>query len=214
MLDRVTPTPAVFFLCHLGVPRLDRQGWSLTIDGLVEGPRTIQFDELIRYPNIELASVHECCGSPFAPFEPTRRVSNVIWGGGRLADILADCWLRTGARYIWSYGADFGEFGSAVVDAYVKDLPLSRVGADVLIAYEMNSGSLLPEHGFPARLVAPRILRNPVCESPARSQFGRPSIIASSTNTAATPIVTLPSPPERQRTQAADTGGARWPIED
>src|SRR4030095_14838065 len=53
---------------------------------------------------------HECCGSPFAPFEPTRRVSNVIWGGGRLADILADCWLRTGARYIWSYGADFGEF--------------------------------------------------------------------------------------------------------
>jgi hypothetical protein len=157
---------------------------------------------------------HECCGSPFAPFEPTRRVSNVIWGGGRLADILADCWLRTGARYIWSYGADFGEFGSAVVDAYVKDLPLSRVGADVLIAYEMNSGSLLPEHGFPARLVAPRILRNPVCESPARSQFGRPSIIASSTNTAATPIVTLPSPPERQRTQAADTGGARWPIED
>ncbi len=155
MLERVTPISAVFFLCHLGVPRLDQHRWSLTIDGLVERPGTIRFDELVRYPRTELVSVHECCGSPFAPFEPTRRVGNLGWGGVRLSDMLADYRPRADARYIWSAGADFGEFGGVAVDAYVKDLPLSRIDADVLIAYEMNGSALLPEHGFPARLVVP-----------------------------------------------------------
>jgi DMSO/TMAO reductase YedYZ molybdopterin-dependent catalytic subunit len=63
----------------------------LTIDGLVERPRTLRFGDLVGYSKTELVSVHECCGSPFAPCEPTRRVSNVTWGGTRLADILADC---------------------------------------------------------------------------------------------------------------------------
>jgi DMSO/TMAO reductase YedYZ molybdopterin-dependent catalytic subunit len=31
-----------------------------------------------------------------------------------------------------------------------KDLPIARVGADVLIAYEMNGSALPAEHGFPA----------------------------------------------------------------
>ena len=57
--------------------------------------------------------------------------------------------------YIWSYGADFGEFGGVAVDAYVKDLPIARVTDDVLIAYEMNGSALPAEHGFPARLLVP-----------------------------------------------------------
>jgi DMSO/TMAO reductase YedYZ molybdopterin-dependent catalytic subunit len=39
--------------------------------------------------------------------------------------------------------------------AYTKDLPIDRIGQDVLIAYEMNGKPLLPEHGYPARLVVP-----------------------------------------------------------
>ena len=39
--------------------------------------------------------------------------------------------------------------------AYVKDLPISRVEQDVLIAYELNGAPLAPENGFPARLVVP-----------------------------------------------------------
>ena len=59
------------------------------------------------------------------------------------------------AKYIWSYGADSGEFGGVPVDAFIKDLPIARIQADVLISYELN-GSMLPaEHGFPARLVVP-----------------------------------------------------------
>ena len=155
MVERLTPTSKVIVLCHLGVPRLDGDQWSLAIDGLVERPRTVRFDDLMRYAPHQLTSVHQCCGSPLAPFEPTRRVSNVTWTGVRLADVLADCRPRAEARYVWSYGADWGEFNGVTVDAYAKDLPMSRVDADVLIAYEMNGLPLAAEHGFPARLVVP-----------------------------------------------------------
>ena len=155
MRDRQTRTQDVLVLCHLGVARIERDRWSLTIDGMVEHPRMLRFDDLTRYPKTEVASVHQCCGSPLAPFEPTRRVCNVRWGGVRLADVLADCRPSESARYIWSYGADFGKFGGVAVDAYIKDLPIARAEADVLIGYEMNGSPLPAEHGFPARLVVP-----------------------------------------------------------
>ncbi len=155
MVERITPTRDVIVLCHLGVPRLDAGSWTLSIDGLVERPLTWRLNDLISYPKAEIASVHECCGSPLAPFEPTRRVGNVTWGGTRLTDILSDCRPRAGARYVWSYGADRGEFAGAALDAYVKDLPISRIADDVLIAYELNGAPLPAEHGFPARLVVP-----------------------------------------------------------
>ena len=155
MQDRHTRVEDAIVLCHLGVPRLAREDWSLTIDGLVARPRTLSFADLMRYEKISVTSVHQCAGSPLAPHEPTQRVCNITWGGARLADVLADCEILPSARFVWSTGADYGEFDGVVVDAYVKDLPLDRVGSDVLLAYEMNGAPLTPEHGFPARLVVP-----------------------------------------------------------
>ena len=155
MRDRLTRTQDLFILCHLGVPRIERDRWSLTIDGMVERPSTLRFDDLVRYPKTEVATIHQCCGSPLKPFEPRRRVCNVRWSGVRLVDVLADCRPRSAAQYIWSYGADSGEFSGVVVDPYLKDLPIARVEDDVLIAYEMNGSALPAEHGFPARLVVP-----------------------------------------------------------
>jgi DMSO/TMAO reductase YedYZ molybdopterin-dependent catalytic subunit len=155
MRDRITRTDDAIVLCHLGVPRLDRDQWSLTIDGLVEQPLTLRFADLLRYPKTEVASFHQCAGSPLQPFEPTRRVCNVAWAGVRLVDLLADCRPSPAAQYIWSRGADFGEFSGVAVDAYLKDMPIARIAADVLIAYEMNGRVLAAEHGFPARLVVP-----------------------------------------------------------
>jgi sulfane dehydrogenase subunit SoxC len=91
----------------------------------------------------------------YRDFCARRRVCNVRWSGVRLVDVLADCRPRSAAQYIWSYGADSGEFSGVVVDPYLKDLPIARVEDDVLIAYEMNGSALPDEHGFPARLVVP-----------------------------------------------------------
>src|SRR5262245_22318604 len=87
MQHRKTRAQDVFVLCHLGVQRLDRDRWSLTIDGMIEYPRTLRINDLMRYPKAKLVSVHQCCGSPLAPFVPTRRVCNVRWGGVRLTDL-------------------------------------------------------------------------------------------------------------------------------
>ncbi len=155
MHARATPTADVIVLCHLGVAQLERETWSLTIDGLVHRSLRLQFSDLLAYPKQTVTSFHQCAGSPLAPREPTRRICNVRWGGARLADILRDCEAMPSARFVWSRGADYGSFGGLEHEAYVKDLPLARVPCDVLIAYELNGAPLPAEHGFPARLVVP-----------------------------------------------------------
>ena len=72
-----------------------------------------------------------------------------------LADLIAECAPKPQARFLWSSGADHGVFEGVSCAAFIKDLPLQRVAADALIAYEMNGAPLRPEHGFPARLVVP-----------------------------------------------------------
>jgi hypothetical protein len=56
------------------------------------------------------------------------------------------------AQFVWSSGADYGVFEGDDCDAFVKDLPLDRLAADVLIAFEMNGSPLRPENGYPVRL--------------------------------------------------------------
>jgi DMSO/TMAO reductase YedYZ molybdopterin-dependent catalytic subunit len=111
--------------------------------------------ELMQRPRVTLTSIHQCCGSPLEPEQPTRRITNVVWGGVRLSALIADCEPDPIARFVWSSGADHGVFSGVECDAYVKDLPLDRIAVDVLVAYEMNEAPLRPEHGFPARLVVP-----------------------------------------------------------
>src|SRR5689334_2905748 len=48
----------------------DRFCWEC--DGMVERALTLSLEELLRYPRTDIGSVHQCCGSPFAPFGPTR----------------------------------------------------------------------------------------------------------------------------------------------
>ena len=128
MLARLTPTADMIVLCHMGVPRLDPAQWSLSIDGLVERPTRLGFAELTAYPKHSVTSFHQCAGSPLQPFEPTRRICNVRWTGTRLADVLRDCAPMRNARYLWSWGADYGAFGGMEHPAYVKE-PAARARA-------------------------------------------------------------------------------------
>jgi DMSO/TMAO reductase YedYZ molybdopterin-dependent catalytic subunit len=72
-----------------------------------------------------------------------------------MAYLLSELGVAPEARFVWSFGADSGKFGGIECGQYIKDLPLSRATSDVLLAYEMNEVALLPEHGFPVRLVVP-----------------------------------------------------------
>jgi DMSO/TMAO reductase YedYZ molybdopterin-dependent catalytic subunit len=156
LTDRITPTERCIVLCHLGV--LDvaaRDDWELEVGGLVERPGIFNLGQLKRFPKSEIVSVHQCAGSPLTPEKPSQRVCNVRWGGLKLDYLLELMGVRPEANFIWSHGADSGEFAGVQCGDYVKDLPLSRAASDVLLAYEMNGSELLPEHGFPLRLVVP-----------------------------------------------------------
>jgi DMSO/TMAO reductase YedYZ molybdopterin-dependent catalytic subunit len=156
MTDAITPAGDLFVLAHLGVPRIDPARWSLTIDGLVGGARTLGLDDVKGRPRQVVESVHQCCGSPLEPTVPTRRVANVRWGGVDLAALLDEVGVDPQARFLWSYGLDGGEFVGTSNEWFVKDLPLERLAAgDVLLAYELNGAPLPAEHGFPLRLVVP-----------------------------------------------------------
>jgi DMSO/TMAO reductase YedYZ molybdopterin-dependent catalytic subunit len=155
LTDRLTRTEDTIVLCHLGVPRIDPDDWSLSIDGRVRRPMRLTLSEIMRRRRVEFASIHQCCGSPLKPQFPTRRICNVVWGGVPLSHLLAECEPDSSARYVWSSGADYGVFEGDRVDAFVKDLPLDRAAADVLIAYKMNGSPLRPENGYPVRLVVP-----------------------------------------------------------
>ncbi len=151
----ITPTADAIVLCHLGVPRIDPDRWKLDIAGLVGKPRTIGLDALRGFARHTVETVHQCAGSPLAPAEPTRRICNLRWTGALLADILKQCDVSPDARFLWSTGADYGDFAGVKIENYVKDLPIERLADDVLIAYEINGEPLPPENGFPARLVVP-----------------------------------------------------------
>jgi DMSO/TMAO reductase YedYZ molybdopterin-dependent catalytic subunit len=155
LIDRVTRTEDTIVLCHLGVPRIDPDHWSLSIDGLVRRPLRLTLGDLMRRPRTDITAIHQCCGSPLTPDVPKRRICNVVWSGVRLSEILTDCEPAPAARYVWSSGADYGAFEGEAIDAFVKDLPVERIAADVLIAYAMNGAPLRPENGYPVRLVVP-----------------------------------------------------------
>jgi len=152
----VTPTEDVYVIAHMGVARVDADGWRLVVDGLVEHPLAFDHATLTGLPAAEVTAVLECFGNPVEPDVPTRRVANVVWHGVRLADLLARAGVRPEARYVWAEGLDSGTFANVESDRYVKDLPIARaLEPDVLIAWAMNGEPLPAEHGFPARLFVP-----------------------------------------------------------
>ena len=155
LVHEVTPTSDVFVLAPLGIPQVNAATWELQVVGLVERPLVLSFDEILKFPKRELKAFHQCAGDPRQPTLPTRRISNVIWGGIELARVLSRVEVRPDATFLWACGLDHGVYADTPVDSYVKDLPLNAAISDALLAYELNGEPLSPEHGYPLRLVMP-----------------------------------------------------------
>jgi DMSO/TMAO reductase YedYZ molybdopterin-dependent catalytic subunit len=152
--DAVTAQRDLFVLAHVGVPRVDARHWTLAIDGLVRAPCTFSLADIRRLPKIAVETVHQCAGYPQDPTIATRRVGNVVWGGADLNALLGMIGVLPQARFLWSYGADSGEYEGIRADPYLKDCPLARIAdGAALLAYEVNGEPLDAEHGFPLRLI-------------------------------------------------------------
>jgi DMSO/TMAO reductase YedYZ molybdopterin-dependent catalytic subunit len=153
----VTQDRDLFVLAHLGIPRVTREVWRLSVEGMVTHRLSLGFEDLASFPTREVMSFHKCAGNPMRPAEPTPdRVGNVIWRGVRLRDVLARSGYDAGASHIWADGHDGGSFEGVSVVNYQKDLPIAKALADeVLLAFEINGEPLSVYRGGPARLVVP-----------------------------------------------------------
>ena len=157
----ITPTFKHFTLSALGIPRPRPGEWALTIEGAVAEPRRFSLHDIQKLPARTLIVTLECAGDPLQPDKPVRRVSTAKWRGVPLVDFLNFARPLAGSTHVWIDGADWGVYrlNSPVaerVSEYRKDLTLERASrGDVLLAYEMNDEALLPEHGYPLRLVVP-----------------------------------------------------------
>jgi hypothetical protein len=125
-------------------PRIDTEGWALTIDGMVDRPLTLTYDELLRLPLMErtitLTCVSNEVGGPY--------VGNATWIGVPFSEIIKRVGVQAGVEQVFSYSLD---------SDYTCSTPYQAVsdGRDAMIVVGMNGQVLPDKNGFPARMLVP-----------------------------------------------------------
>ncbi len=159
----VTPVGLHYLLIHYDIPRVDAATWALHVDGRVQRPLTLSLDELRSRPARTVAVTMECAGNGRAHLEPrplsqpwlVEAVGTAEWTGTPLRPLLEDAGLLDDAIEIVFTGLDHGIEGGVEQD-YARSLSVDEASRDeVILAYDMNGQPLLPQHGFPLRLVVP-----------------------------------------------------------
>jgi DMSO/TMAO reductase YedYZ molybdopterin-dependent catalytic subunit len=144
----ITPNPD-FYVYDLGrmskmIQGLDYSGWTLNLTGLVKRPMALSRDEILKRPYQESTVTLECIENPVGG----DTISNAVWRGIPLRDLLFDTGIDPKARKVIFRAAD----------GYSDTITLTRaMTGDVLLAYAMNGADLPPEHGYPLRAVVPGI---------------------------------------------------------
>lgn len=161
-----TPNELFFVRNHGDVPAVDLDAYRLTVGGLVRRPLALSLDEIRHFPKSTVAATLQCAGNrrlEMMAVEPiknelpwgTEAISNAVWGGVPLRDLLAAAEPRSRARHAAFMGLDETErhghrfcFGGSI--------PLDKaLRPEVLLAYEMNGEPLPSVHGAPLRVVVP-----------------------------------------------------------
>jgi DMSO/TMAO reductase YedYZ molybdopterin-dependent catalytic subunit len=123
------------------MPTFDRRRWRLTIDGLVERPQLLSYDDLLALPSAEQVSDFHCVTG--------WTVKNVRWRGVRFKDLLAAAKPTRRAHALRFVSAE---------SPYEDSLTLGQASlADAMLAYAMDGRPLAREHGAPARVVIPEM---------------------------------------------------------
>ncbi len=161
----VTPNRLFFVRDHFEVPHIDLNDWRLRIEGCVEHPTTIDWDELTSLPVRSVFATVECAGNGRSFLQPS--VHGVQWGAGAIGHaewtgvplklILEQAGVQTDAVEIVFYGADMGsESDHPEPMNFARGLPLRKaLHPDTLLAYRMNGELLDANHGYPLRLFVP-----------------------------------------------------------
>ena len=159
----VTPLGSHYLLIHFDIPALEAAAYSLAVGGRVRQPYRIGLEELKAQPGLTQTVTMECAGTGRSTLHPRgvyvpwfkTCMGTYEWTGTPLAPLLERAGLAGDAVEVlftgWDTGVDLG-----VEHAFERSLPLADALRDeVMLAWAANGQPLLPEHGFPLRLIVP-----------------------------------------------------------
>jgi DMSO/TMAO reductase YedYZ molybdopterin-dependent catalytic subunit len=124
---------------HAGdVPTVDLATWTLTVDGEVEEPLSLTYQQLTDLPATEVTSdIH--CVTRWSRFDA--QFKGVHW-----SELSKLCKPKPSARFVIAHA----EHGCTA------NSPLASIeDENALIVYEADGEPLTPEHGWPVRLFVP-----------------------------------------------------------
>ncbi|MCA1659475.1 MAG: sulfite oxidase [Verrucomicrobiaceae bacterium] len=165
--DFTTPNESFYVRCHFPIPEIAAEDWCLKVDGEVEAPFELTYEELRGMESRTIAATLECAGNNRIFLEPKVKgvqwglgaVGNASWTGVPLSALLKRAKIKPNAVEVILEGADEGEVDKTPKPAgkisFCRSLPLSKAHSDVLLAYDMNGEKLSATHGFPLRAIVP-----------------------------------------------------------
>jgi DMSO/TMAO reductase YedYZ molybdopterin-dependent catalytic subunit len=127
-------------LHHGAVPRIDISKWQFKISGLVSAENTLTYQEFIELPRINVLSDIHCVTG-------WSRLQNT-WEGPATGIIKDLTTVYPEAKYVVIN----------CVNGFTTNMPVSDFfEADALFAVKHDAEELTPDHGYPLRLVIPRL---------------------------------------------------------
>jgi len=121
------------------VPRFDPKAWEFRVDGEVDAPLRLSYDEFLALPKATVTSDFHCV-TGWTTYDNA-------WEGVRIQELANRARTRPIAR--------FATFTCG--DGYTTSHPLKVLyDADVMMAYRWDGNPLPLEHGGPVRLLVPK----------------------------------------------------------
>src|SRR6266704_4001550 len=125
-------------------PTVNASSWRLTVDGQVDNPFTLTYQDLLAQPMKQQYETLMCISNQVGG----QLISNALWEGVPLMDLLQRAGVKAGATKIVFHAAD----------DYTDSIHLTKaLEPTTLLAVRMNGFTLPQEHGFPARMLVPGI---------------------------------------------------------
>lgn len=169
------PVDRFFVRNHTRTPTIDVDSWRLRLFGsglrgtpTAANPVEFSYRQLRALPAHTQVAVIECAGNGRSFFATQQgqaatgtawrlgAVGVARWRGVRLATVLRHAGLSAAAVDVMPQGLDPHYVSDGTdLGPVRRPLPVAKALRDVLLAYEMNGEPLLPDHGFPVRLVVP-----------------------------------------------------------
>ncbi len=126
---------------HAGdVPIPDTSRWTFSISGLVETEQVLSFAQFMELPRVKVFSDIHCVTG-------WSRLNN-LWEGVSAATVTSVAKPKAEARFVLIH-AEAGFTTNLRLEDFLQ--------ADVLFAVKHNEKPLTPPHGYPVRLVVPRL---------------------------------------------------------